>query len=113
VHKTPQTLRSFKECISIEYVRRVLAQVENCERELGDAQASVCLNCDTHPPHYRVDAVMDVETGETAPWSSFSGRTHRPLSPKQQLTAVWSSEHMTLQEIADLIGEMRGYSKRS
>lgn len=59
------TLRSVKSSLPEEYVRLVLKQLHDCERSLGDAQVRICLDRKTVPPHYRIDAVMDLETGET------------------------------------------------
>ncbi len=106
------TLRTLKDTLPVEYVRLVLAQVHDCERSLGDAQVRVCLNADIEPPHYTIDAVMDLDTGETTGWETFSGKTHKPLSARQSSKVVWSADHMTFQQVSTLIGEMRNYSKR-
>lgn len=109
---TGTTLLSLKGILSVEYVRLVLSQLQDCERSLGDAQVGVCLNGEINPPHYRIDAIMDLDTGETERWEAFSGKTHRPLSSRQSAHVVWSSEHMTFREVSALIGELRNYSKR-
>lgn len=106
------TLRTLKETLSLEYVRLVLAQVRDCERSLGDAQVRVSLNAEIEPPHYTIDSVMDLGTGETTGWETFSGKTHKPLSAHQSSKIVWSGTHMTFSQISILIGEMRNYFKK-
>lgn len=105
------TLRSVKSSLPEEYVRLVLKQLHDCERSLGDAQVRICLDRKTVPPYYRVDAVMDLETGETTNWESFSGRTHRLLSEKQSENVTWSQEAMTFRQVSELIGEIRNFKK--
>ena len=107
------TLRTLKEVLPVEYVRMVLAEVQNCERSLGDARVSVSLNAGTALPHYRIDAVMDLYTGETTTWDRFSGKTHKSLSTRQSATVLWSEGEMTFREVSDLIGEIRKFSKRN
>lgn len=105
------TLRSVKSSLPEEYARLVLKQLLDCERSLGDARIRICLNLKSDPPHYRIDAVMDLETGETTNWGSFSGRTHRPLSERQSENAIWSQDAMTFRQVSELIGEIRNFKK--
>ncbi len=106
------TLRSLRDRLDVEYVRAILSQVRDCEASLGDARLRVSLNSEMDPPHYRIDAVMDLTTGETTQWHSFSGKTHKPLSERQSSTVVWSLAQMTLREVSDLIGDMRNYTRK-
>jgi hypothetical protein len=52
---------------------------------------------------------MDVNTGQTSPWQSFNGKTHKPISPNQEMRIPWSSERMTRQEVRALLGDIRGF----
>lgn len=105
------TLRTL-EGVPLEYVRLVLEQLSCCDKSLGPASVRICLSSEGNCPHYRIDAIMDLDTGETTNWEWFSGRTHRPLSDKQRSTATWSNAQMTFRQVSDLIGEIRNYSKR-
>jgi hypothetical protein len=107
------TLRTLKDALSTEYVRLVLKQIRDCENQLGDAQVRVCRDPNVNPPHYRIDAVMDLDTGETTGWESFSGKTHKPLTARQQSDVLWASAHMTFRQVSKLIGDMRNYTKRT
>lgn len=105
------TLCSLKSGLQEEYVRLVLKQLLDCERSLGDAQVRICLDLKNDPPHYCIDAVMDLETGETTNWGAFSGRTHRLLSERQSENAIWSQDAMTFRQVSELIGEMRNFKR--
>lgn len=106
------TLLSLQGVLPVEYVRLVLSQIHECERSLGDTQVRVSLNAEIEPPHYRINAVMDIETGEATNWKSFHGKTHKPLSARQSSGAIWSGETMTFRQVSDLIGAMRNYRPR-
>jgi len=103
------TLRSVSETMTEEYVRRVLVNVAACDREMGDAVVALSLTGDEYSPNYSVSAIMDTETGQTSPWQSFSGQTHKPLRSSEEMRSVWSNERMTLREVSALIGEIRGF----
>lgn len=105
------TIRSIAGIVTEEYVRSVLERVQQCEREFGDALVSISLIDDTVPPSYRIDTIMDLETGETMNWQNFSGRTHRPLSEAKQFRTIWSSSNMTWREVSILLGEIRNSIK--
>jgi hypothetical protein len=106
------TIRSIAGNLTDEYVRAVLENVKDCERQMGDALVAISLMDGRIPPSYRIDAVMDLETGETMNWQNFSGRTHRPLSEKQERQVVWSSAWMTWRQLSELRGEIRNFQKR-
>ncbi len=106
------TLRTIKTFLSEEYVRRVLAEVLECERSLGDARVCIALNGDAKSPSYWIRAIMDLETGEGTSWEWFSGKTHRVLSKIAANKLVWSQQEMTMREVQELIGEIRHFQKR-
>lgn len=107
------TLRSIADNLTDEYVRAVLERVQDCEREMGDALVTISLTDGQMPPSYRIDAMMDPATGEAMNWQNFSGRTHRPLSDRQERQVVWSSISMTWRQLSELRGEIRNFQKRS
>src|SRR5438128_1456462 len=79
------TLRSIQGIVREEYVRAVLSNVASCEREMGGAVVVLSLTGDERCPDYNVGSVMDVNTGQTSPWQSFNGKTHKPISPNQEM----------------------------
>ena len=102
------TLRSIE--ATEEYVRAVLANVAFCTRDFGEETVvTLRLNGDERCPDYRVGAMMDTDTGQTMDLESYSGKTHKPLRPDQQMHALWSWEQMTQREVRDLLGEIRGF----
>lgn len=103
------TFRTLKVTLPVEYVRLVLAQAHDCERSLGDAQVRVCLNAEIEPPHYTIDAVMNLDTGETTGWKTFSGKTHKPLSAHHFQDCMVGGSHDLSSNLH--FGEMRNYSK--
>src|SRR5271169_5878389 len=84
------TLRSVVDSATEEYVRAILENVGECERAFGDAHVRISISGPSNYPHYRVDAVMDLDTGQTTPCGSFSGLSHRPLSEKLEARIIWS-----------------------
>lgn len=106
------TLRTIRDSLSVEYVRRVLEMVRACDTDVGDAQVRIALNDSAPHPAYSISAVMDFDTGETMHWGTFGGRYHKELSLKKQQVLRWSTNHMTAKEVGELIGEMRVFIKR-
>jgi hypothetical protein len=107
------TLRSLQAGLSVEYVRRVLEHLWDCERSLGDALVQVSLTSGETQPDYLIQAVMDLETGESTIYAFLNGRTHRELAQKKISDSQWSMTPMTLKEVADMIGEMRNFESKS
>jgi hypothetical protein len=64
-------------------------------------------------PDYLINAVMDLETGESTIYAPINGRTHRQLTQKMFEDSEWSMTPMTLKEVSALIGEMRNFKSKS
>jgi hypothetical protein len=64
-------------------------------------------------PDYLINAVMDLETGESTVYAPINGRTHRELTQKAFDNSQWSTVPTTLKEVAALIGDMRGFKPKS
>jgi hypothetical protein len=103
------TIASIRTGLSEEYVRAVLQNTQDCEREVGNAVVLISLIGGLSCPNYRIDAIMDLQTGERMNWQNFSGRTHRLLTERQETTSIWSAEHMTRSALSDLLGQIRGF----
>jgi hypothetical protein len=104
------TLITLQDTVPVEYVRRVLENVRECELSVGDARVSIAVN-DTRPcPSYSIRAVMDLDTGEGMQWQDFEGIRHRPLTEKQSRMLVWSTNEITYAELRKLIGDMRNFT---
>jgi hypothetical protein len=105
------TLLTIREGLAEEYVRLIYVQLIAAEKSLGGAHVRLAINDGAVNPSYTIDAVMDLETGETTNWETFSGKTHKPLLKTKADLLSWSSEFMVLSQIRELIGEIRGYVK--
>ncbi len=106
------TIRSIVGSVTEEYVRAVLEKVQQCEREMADALVSIDLAKGVDRPNYCIDAVMDLESRGVMNWQNFSGKTHRPLSEKQERESAWSCRSMTWRELSELIGEIRNFQSK-
>ena len=94
----------------VSYVRKVLDQLWIFEREWKDAQVRIGIRKDGAPPNYLIETVMDLETGQPMTVGVFDGRTHRPMTPKQEEQfGAWESTPVPISEVAALIGELRGF----
>ena len=82
------TLRTLRDSLPVEYVRRVLELVRACENEMGDAQVQIALNDSTPHPAYCISAIMDLDTGETMHWGSFDGSGVHPVSPDMSASLI-------------------------
>lgn len=67
----------------MEYVRRVVEHLWDCERSLGDAQVVVSLTSGETQPDYLILADMDLETRERTTYAFLNGRAHRELAQKR------------------------------
>jgi hypothetical protein len=105
------TIASIRAGVSEEYVRAVLQNTQDCERVMGDAMVVISLTDGVSCPNYSIDAIMDLQTGECMNWQSFSGRTHRPLTLRQEEKSVWSVERMSHSAVSVLLGEIRGFKR--
>ena len=119
----------------IEYVRRVLMNMQSCKEEHGDAVVRIGITGEGVAPHYRIEP----EEGLGAPvgrelsshtsdemerertyilrafYNAYNGFSHKKQirwSHKELQDDSWSRHSMILAEVRDLIGEMRGYKQR-
>jgi hypothetical protein len=105
------TIRTIAGSVTVEYVRRVLDKMWECERGFGDVQVAIGLVASSVSPNYLIWAVMDLDTGEGVTCGAFNGKTHREMTESKLLQERWSHVHMSLKEVGELIRDMR-YSAR-
>src|SRR4051794_22255071 len=92
------------------YVRAVLERLWACKRDHGDAQVRLCVRGDGGAPDYRVETIMDPETGQSMEIGAYSGKTHKPLAYERYERIsywLWSSEVTDIEVVAALLGDIR------
>lgn len=98
---------------AIPYLRAVLEKLWECKRENGDAQVRIGIRNGSGSPNYRIETIMDEETGQARVIAGFSGKTHRPLSyDKIQKFDDWSIETVSLAKVSAHIGELRNFRRK-
>ena len=100
------TLLSIEGPLDEEYVRRLLKNLWDCEREMGNAQVRISLQASPRPD-YAIEALVDPDAEEATHWRSFNGRTHRPIGEPN--TLAWSTEPTPRPQVSKLIGSLRGF----
>jgi hypothetical protein len=96
------------------YVRGVLENLYACKRALNDAQVRIGITGQGKVPHYRVEPLWagSALREDSHVFGVFNGWNHKPLSDGPSTHVCWSTEAMELDEIAALLGELRGFNPR-
>lgn len=95
------------------YVRAVLDRLWACKRQNGDAQVRIGILSGATAPDYRLETIMDPETGQSVTIEGYSGKTHRQLAfDKIDDYRLWSSESVVIDMVANLLGEIRNFKRR-
>jgi hypothetical protein len=97
----------------IEYVRNVLAALVQHKREgTADPLIRLSLQSDPSAPNYRIEEIMDAETGQSMVLTSYSGKTHRQLSSDKLDAGYWSETSSDFSQLQELIGMLQKALKK-
>jgi hypothetical protein len=118
-----------------EYLRGVLGNLYACKSQKqtgqkGDVVARIGITGQGIVPHYRIDYFADVDLSDIglegrtmrATFGAFDGRTHKEIAAMAEasiqreesilLDEHWSTRSMSLDEIQNLLGQIRGYKRK-
>ncbi len=109
------TILSLRNELTSDYVRRVLEAMWAAKRAHGAVRLRFRLDNETAgaPPDYRIEALRDASTGNAVIVDARRGSSDRSLGGKAVETASWSETTSTLEEVAQVLGELRNFRPRS
>lgn len=115
------------------YLRGVLQNLYTCQKQQrvqkGDVVARIGITGRGTFPHYRIDYYDDVDLSAIglgrrtmpATFGAFDGRTHKVIAAFAEASVQreesilkdehWSTRSMSLEEVANLLGQIRGFIK--
>jgi hypothetical protein len=96
------------------YVRGVLENLYLCKREWPSATVRIGITGRGIVPHYRVEYPAEA-AGTPMPgiFDAFNGRNHKKLADEDVLRDEhWSSRAMTLEQVRDLLGQIRANGQK-
>ena len=101
----------------VEYVRSVLGNMLDCNKEHGEAFVRIGTTGRGIVPHYRVEPKLNIDVFENddlwaAHFVAFHGRNHKRLDwgLRELRVENWSRGNMSYKEVQNLLGTLRGYT---
>jgi hypothetical protein len=99
------TLEDLRDGLAEEYVRRILQRMYEVRKEFDEPIMRISMTGDRSNPDYRLEAVYEDTRAQST--GSYRGKSHREIAVERDGEISWSNDHLTLDQVAGLLGQIR------